>query len=250
MAKRTLFLLVLGLFFLCPCLSVTGQVAAFGNIDHEGDLSERMLPLDRLIDLALEHSPALEYHNALILKSGYQVELAKRMWQNNIFGFANYSTGDQRIITAGTGIPGDLTTTNIATGYRAGLQLNIPLFEFTSRRTRINLHEAEKNAARHRKGEERLDIVREVIEEYYTIIGAFENMKTRAEGMEAMRMYYLVAEQEFSEGIIPISELSQVKNALSQSEVYYQDARQAFFGKITSFAALLGVHVSEIMKQE
>ncbi len=219
-------------------------------VDETRSFSEQLLPLDTLIELAVKNSPTVSHYDALVDKFDYQIDIARRLWQNNIYGFANYSTGDQRIITGGTGMPGDITTSSIASGYRAGLQVNIPLFEFTSRRKRINFHEAERDAAIYKKDEQQLDVVRQVIEEYYIVIGAFETMKTRGEGKEAMRMYYLVAEREFSEGIIPISELSQVKNSLSQSEVYYQDARHLFFGKLASFAALVGVRVSGLMKQQ
>ncbi len=232
------------------CFLYDGKSQDIDFVDETRSFGEQLLPLDTLIELAVNNSPTVRHYDALVDKFDYQIDIARRLWQNNIYGFANYSTGDQRIITGGTGMPGDIATSTIASGYRAGLQVNIPLFEFTSRRKRISFHEAERDAAIYKKDEQQLDIVRHVIEEYYIVIGAFETMKTRAEGKEAMRMYYLVAEREFSEGVIPISELSQVKSSLSQSEVYYQDARHLFFGRLSSFAALVGVSVPGLMKQQ
>lgn len=209
-------------------------------------LEQELLPLDTLMALAEQNSPLLDYYEALIDKSGHEVDLARRTWQNNIFGFANYSTGDQRIVTATTGLPGDLETTNLATGYRAGVQINIPLFEFTGRRSRIRLHEAERRAMVSKRNEMHMDLRRIVTEEYYMVLGAFESLKTRSEGREAMKTYYLVAEQEFQDGVISIGELAQVKNALSTADYYYQNAKYDFYRIISAFSVLVGVSTSEL----
>lgn len=217
------------------------------SLDLDKELREQLIPLDSIIALALENSPVIDYYGALVNKSEHEKQLAKRLWQNNIFGFANYSTGDQRILTGSTALPGDVTTSSIATGYRAGIQINIPLYDFTSRRSRIRLHEAESRAMYHKQEEMALDVQRQVIDEYYMVLGAFESLKARSEGMESMRVYYLVAEQEFKDGIISIGELSQIKNVLSTSEFYFQNAKYDFYRFFGAFAALAGVSVSDLL---
>lgn len=135
------------LVVICLCFFYDSKAQDINFVDETKSFSEQLLPLDTLIELAVSNSPTVRHYDALVDKFDYQVDIARRLWQNNIYGFANYSTGDQRIVTGGTGIPGDMTTSTIASGYRAGLQVNIPLFEFTSRKKRINFHEAERDAA-------------------------------------------------------------------------------------------------------
>lgn len=258
MSKKLRKYPILAGLFLFLAIPLSGQdtpappadTLAPGVLVMEGDLADRLLPLDSLIEMALQRSPTLGHFDALIRQSAYQVDLARRLWLNNIYGFANYSTGDQRIVTAGTQIPGDVTTSSLATGYRAGVQINLPVFELTSRSVRIRLHEAEKDAAVHKKHEQQQDIVRQVIEDYYMMLGAYESLKTRAEGREAMQTYHMVAEQEFAEGILSLGDLSQIKTSLSQAEVYYHDARHSFYGRLASFAALVGVSIHELMKHQ
>ena len=237
-------LLLAGCLFLFTSFQAAAQAPADAPLDI--NLEDELLPLDTMIALAQEHSPVLEHYQALIDKSGHEIDLARRMWQNNIYGFANYSTGDQRIVTAGTQIPGDVETSSLATGYRAGLQINIPLFEFTGRRSRIRLHEAEQRAMVSKRDEMRMDLRRLVTDEYFMVLGAFESLKTRSEGKEALRTYYLVAEQEFEDGLISIGELSQVKNSLSTAEFYYQNAKYDFYRLFSAFSVLIGVSPSEL----
>lgn len=241
---RLLLLIFLSVY---RSFSLPGQEPV--EISYTDDLIQQLLPLEQIIELAMDNSPTLDYYDASIRRAGYQVDLIKNTWHNNIYGFANYSTGDQRIVTGGTGIPGDLTTSSIATGYRAGIQVNIPLYEFTGRRSRIRLHEEERNAMVHKKAELELELRMYIIQEYYKMLGYFEAVKIRSEGREAMRVYYQVAEKEFQDGIIDIAELSQIKNSLSQAEVYFMDARYLFTGTLSAFAALVGVPVSELLNQ-
>jgi outer membrane protein TolC len=224
---------------------LSGQASE--DVSFSGELIDQLLPIEQIIDLAMENSPTLDYYDASIRRAGHQVDLIRNTWQNNIFGFANYSTGDQRIVTGSTAIPGDLTTSSIATGYRAGIQINIPLYEFTGRKSRIRLHEEERNAMLYKKEELELELRLHLIQEYYKVLGYFEVVKIRSEGQEAMRLYYQVAEQEFKDGIIDIAELSQIKNSLSQSEVYFMDAKYLFTGTLSAFAALVGVPVSALL---
>lgn len=223
------------------------QAQEIEGISFDDDLVSRLLPLDSLINIAMENSPTLDYYDATISKAGFQVEFIKRMWHNNVYGFFNYSTGDQRILTGASNMPGDVTTSNIATGYRAGIQVNIPLYEITGRKSRIRLHEEEKNAAIHKKEELNLELRMHIIAEYYKMLGYYEVVKVRSEGFEAMRTYHLVAEQEFRDGIIALGELSQIKNSLSQAEVYFQDAKYLFMGTLHAFAALIGVPVADLL---
>lgn len=216
-------------------------------LDTQKELRQQLIPLDSMIALAIENSPVVDYYGALVNKSNHEIQMARRLWHNNVFGFANYSTGDQRILTGSTALPGDVTTSSIATGYRAGVQINLPLYDITSRRSRIRLHQAERQAMHYKQEEMTLDVHRQVIDEYYMVLGAFESLKARSEGMEAMRIYYMIAEKEFKDGIISIGELSQIKNVLSTSEFYFQNAKYDFYRFFGALAALTGVSVSDLL---
>lgn len=242
---KFLHLSVLSCWLVLNPLSIHAQEIEVLTFDD--NLVSRLLPLDSLINIAMENSPTLDYYEAAISKAGFQVDFIKRMWHNNVYGFFNYSTGDQRILTAGSEVPGDISTSNIATGYRAGIQVNIPLYEFTGRKSRIRLHEEEKNAAIHKKEELKLELRLHIIAEYYRLLGYYENVKVRSEGFEAMRTYHLTAEEEFRDGIIALGDLSQIKNSLAQSEVYFQDAKYLFMGTLHAFAAFIGVTVDELL---
>lgn len=218
------------------------------NLDFKRPFEEQLIPLDDIINAAIEYSPTLFYQDALIEKGKYQIELTKRLWQNNIFGFGNYSGGDQRILTGDVFNPDGVSTSSITNGYRLGLQVNIPLFEFIGRSSRIKVHEEEQKATVFKKEEMELEIKQMVIQEYFRLVGAFENLKIRSEGQEAIKTHYLVAEQEFKDGIIPIGELSRVTDVMSQSRAYYEQAKFEFLERIYNLAAYTGKQPSGLLK--
>jgi len=237
---------VTGILFLVYTLNISAQ-EAIPDIPMNDGLSSQLISLDSILTLAMNYYPTIDYYSSLVDKAEQEITMTKRMWQNNIFGFGNYSTGDQRILTGSSNLPGELSTQNIATGYRIGVQLNLPLYQFTTRKTRIRLAEADRDAMIYKQDETKLSLQRMVIEEYYQVLGSFEALRTRSENVEASRTYYLVAEQEFKEGAISLGEVTQIKNSLSTADYYYQNARFDFYSRFSAFAALLGVDVSELL---
>ncbi|ERM81236.1 hypothetical protein P872_09075 [Rhodonellum psychrophilum GCM71 = DSM 17998] len=231
-------------------VSFKGMGQGIEQLDLGKNLEDQLLPLEEIISKTLDFSPKLDYQDALIEKAEYQVELTKRLWQNNVFGFANYSAGDQRIITGDSFNPGGAASTSLVNGYRAGLQVNVPLFEFMGRKSRIKLFEEEKKAVVFQKNEMEFELRRLVTLEYFKLLGAYELLKIRSEGQEALKTNYIIAEKEFKDGIIPIGELSRLTDVLAQSRSYYSDAKFEFLERYHNLAALAGLAPHNLLKNQ
>lgn len=202
-------------------------------------------PLDTLQELALQHSPTLKTREALLNKSKAQLAFARQLWQNNIMGNINLATGNQNLLMLGSA--GDLQNTSITNGYRAGLNINIPLYEFFGRSSRIQLHQAELDAARFTKEESVLQLKRLVQQEYFGLMAAQRVLKIRADARESAEMNALMAEEQFRQGVISISELARVKELTSKALVEYEQAYADFFAAYHQLEELLGVSLKTLM---
>ena len=101
--------------------------------DAQLSLQDQLLPLDSIVEIAVRHSPSVRFEQNVIDADKSQIEFLQKQWSNNIIGFVNYSGGNQSIVSADNQTPGAVSSTNISTGIRAGIQINLPLFEAVGR---------------------------------------------------------------------------------------------------------------------
>ena len=212
------------------------------------DLSQQLPPLDTLKYIALQNSPQVKFQEAVVRKNQAQIDFSKKLWQNNIVGSMNFSTGNQNLLLLDN--TSDLQSTSITNGYRAGVNVNIPLYEFSGRKSRIQLHREELSAARYKKEESELLLERQVEAEYYQLIAAQRILKIRADARESAAINEVMAEQQFQQGVIGIAELSRVKEITAKSQVEYEMSYATYFTRYHQFEALIGVSLQKLSGQE
>jgi len=215
--------------------------ASYGD---EKDLQSQLPSLDTLIALAVSNSSALKFQDALVKKGKSQVEFAKSLWQNNIMGNVNISTGNQNLLTLNST---ELQTTSISNGYRAGININIPLYEFSGRKKRINLHLNELEAAIHKRDDSYMLLERQVEEEYYKLISSYRILNIRSDSRESSDLHVLMVEKQFQQGNVPISELSRVKEISAKSSAEYELAYADYMVNLHQFEDLIGLTLDEIL---
>lgn len=237
----------LTIFLLCYLLPPTYAQVTGPDLSLT-DLSQQLPPLDTLKLIALENSPQVKFQEAVVRKNQAQIDFSKKLWQNNIVGSMNFSTGNQNLLLLDN--TSDLQSTSITNGYRAGVNVNIPLYEFSGRKSRIQLHREELSAARYKKEESELLLERQVEAEYYQLIAAQRILKIRADARESAAINEVMAEQQFQQGVIGIAELSRVKEITAKSQVEYEMAYATYFTRYHQFEALIGVSLQKLSGQE
>ena len=75
-------------------------------LDINQDIAVQLLPFEDLMKVAITHSPAIRYQGEVANSLNEAQEVAKVQILQNVAGFANYSTGNQALITSGTQSPG------------------------------------------------------------------------------------------------------------------------------------------------
>ncbi|WP_162340265.1 TolC family protein [Cyclobacterium salsum] len=252
MVKKPFRCLNLGLIYFLGFFTLGGSVLAQQDGDVSGELDlnipiENQLPaLDSLIDLAIGQHPTVRLNEALVGSAESRLKLAKKSWANLLRGYVDYGYGNQAIVTTGTQ-GADLS--NIANGYRTGLNLSIPLAEIINRGDRIKLQQNELQATFHKTREMELVIAEQVIEQYNDLLLAQRLMNIRSQMQEKARTNVLQMEMEFNLGNLDAT--SYMRNAeihtIAQSE--YENAKSSFFVAVQKLELLIGVPLGQLIRK-
>jgi len=245
MKKRIRFLfLLLAVYVSSPLYAQTEMDSSdFSNEDIlKTDLKERLPPLDNLINIALKNSPTLKIDAADKDRNEDLVLLAKRQWQDNIGGFLYYGKGNMGLVTADGGGGGS----SFLNGYRAGLNIFLPLSMFTTRAAQIRVARAEYRAAGFKMEQSELELKNKVVEDYYTLIGAFNTLKITSLAKENAHLLGQMAEKRFSEGTISLEEYTNVGRTVSGAETDFELAKSNYLTQYKQFEQLLGVSLENL----
>lgn len=216
-------------------------------LDEEADLQQQLIPLDSIITIALQNSPAIKFQQDVVDADRYQVKFMQQQWTNDIAGFFNYSTGNQNLLTVGNGVPGGVASSNLSNGYRTGVQITLPLYELIGRKARVNLYKATLQSSIDKRDQVKQENVQFLIQVYYNLLYARNLMNIRSDAKQAAINQYQVGSLEFKDGIIPASELSRLKTIEANARADYEEAKRQFSTFYFQFQNLVGVPMSQIM---
>lgn len=215
----------------------TEDEEAFIFFDLTKELDQQLLPLDSLIKHAMVTHPTVLLNKELAFSAEQRLALATKTWTNMLSAFANYSYGNQSLITSGA-LEGDML--NIANGYRIGVNLNVPLSEFTMRKNRINLEKHEIRATQFKTSEMGLVIANQVTEEYYNLLLAQRLMLIRQNMQENARNNLSITELEYKAGNLDIRDYTRMMEIETLARTEFERVRRDFLLAYNRLEILLG----------
>ncbi len=243
------FFILIILLFLTHLLNA--QSKANNNLmfvlDEKIDMQNQILPLDSIIEIAIKNSPSVRFQADLIDAAKYQVDFSKRVWTNNIVGFVGYSAGNQNLISASNQNAGTLDATNITNGYRMGIQLNLPLYEFVGRKSRVNLYKSQFNSTVSKKAETIQELKKEIIETYYSMLYYNNLVSIRSDSKQTTINQYLIAQKQFKDGLIDVAELSRLKTIEVNSKADFEEAKRQFSTLYFLLENIVGVPMQQLI---
>ena len=218
------------------------------QLDESKDLQAQLIPLDSIISIALKNSPAVKFQQDLIDAAKYQVHFIQEMWTNNFVPFFNYTASNQNLITADNQSPGGAASSSLTNGYRAGIQINFPLYEFVGRKARVNLYKAQLQSAIDKQDQTKQEFVQVLIEEYYSLIYYHNLIAIRSDAKQSTINQSMVAEQEFKDGIIQSTELSRLKSIEVNARADYEEAKREFAILYFQFQNMVRAPLPQLMR--
>jgi outer membrane protein TolC len=248
-AKPLLSLFLIFLIYQSPIIHAQNELIdneTYGvyQIDLNQDIQAQLPPLQILLEAAASYHPAVKFNAEQAEAYKSRLDLEKKSWANHINGFFNYGYGNQTLIAQGS-VNSDFV--NIANGYRAGVNLNVPLYEFMSRKDRLNNRRHEYQAQLYKKEELMLEVHTLIVEEYHNLIFAYKIMQLRIEMVEKARQSMQISELEYKIGNVDIATYTRMIEIYTINSAAYENARKDFMMAYDKMEILLGVPLTSLI---
>lgn len=241
----TKFLRILPLFVLpfMPFLGF-GQDDEPRGIDLNRSIAEQLPSLDSLISMAISHHPTVKLNQELVGVAADRVKLEKNSWTEMVRGYYDYSTGNQSLVV--TGLQNN-DINNLTNGYRTGVNISLPLYQLTTRKTRVRIQQQELAATEYKTQEVEIEVARLVIEEYNNVIAGQRLMKSQSEMVELSKSNFQIAEAEYKTGNMEGAVFIRNAEILNIAQATYENARKDFFIAVQKLELLIGSPLSQII---
>lgn len=228
---------------LLPVL-VFSQQAQAQNLDLNRSIAEQLPPLDSLIDMAVAHNPTVKLNQELVGVAADRVKLEKNSWTEMVRGYYDYSTGNQSLVVTGLQT-NDIN--NLTNGYRAGVNISLPLYQLTTRKTRVRMQQQELAATEYKTQEVEIEVARLVIEEYNNVATGQRLMKNQSEMVELAKSNFQMAEAEYKTGNMEGAVFIRNAEILHIAQANYENARKEFFIAVQKLELLIGSPLGQII---
>jgi len=217
------------------------------------DITQRIPPLQDLIDSAVIHSPLLKEAQALIDQNRYKVITQKREWMRNFYIDANISNFYYDGLTTNKTNLGDinkvLTTQNINNAL-GGLSLRLPMDYFWDRGNRIKTAKKEVEKSIAAKDNQKLELRKSIILQYNQLIITQKVLKIANDNQISMQLQRDMGEKEFLNGQMTLYELASISEMNRRAVTDFEQARIEFYNAYMILQEIVGIKFNVINKIE
>lgn len=232
------------------CLYLLNSKVEAQNFDIlKDDLETILPPLETIIDSAIANSPYVKFRDLQIDINKRKLQSDKNTWARD-FGiqtdvrygtFDNFSTN-----TAEGQIPSLISTRRIQTNYGFGAYIKVPFFNFINRKNQINLAKAEVEQAENFSQFQRDELRLSVIKQYNELIVKHRLLKIKSKYAETSKINMQMVEQEFTNGIISVSEYSRISEIVTRTEIDFENSRMEFLTAYMILEEITGIRFNLI----
>lgn len=216
-------------------------------LDPTLDIEVLLPPLDSLYIIGVKNNPRMKMEMAFARSYDWNVKHIRWLWAQNVSVFYNYSFGNLPFFAGAIGAGGGIVTLN--EGYRAGINISLSVYDVLGHRGRVNEVKEKAIGQRHKHDAEIMEYKRQLALFYADMVGYNRLFKTRNYDLYTQTIACQVAEKEYKEGTIHISEFARQKNVLADAQAAYDESYRFFLGSLEQFEALLGVPLHTVTKK-
>ncbi len=209
------------------------------------DISGQLPSLDSLVKVAIAFSPSVK---TAVYQSESETErltLQKKFWTNHIQLYANAAAGNQGILITGVN---ESTVNTLSNGYRYGISLNLPVYEFVSRNTRIKLGKSEIKTFESKAEEIKMTVEQQVTRNYFDLLVAQKVMLDQHVYFEQAKNSEQIASLRLRDNQVTFTEYTRIAEIKAiASEKYYKSYGE-FMVAFYNLETLLGVKLYDLKK--
>lgn len=251
--KKLQLTMLFAAFFLMPFIARPQQKdTAYFNPLVE-DITQRIPPLEDLIDSAIVHYPLLKFYDADIVEWKYKVKTANRYWIRNFYIDMSFENDywDANTWNNLNGSPFDLTQTNQNNwrGY-AGVSIRLPALDLWDRKNQMKILTKEIEKSMAYKDVYILDLRQKIITQYNQLVVNQKILKNANESVIAGAMNKEMGDKEFINGQSSLYDLAYIMEMYRVAVYNYETSRNAFYNSYMILQELCGFKFNVINKIE
>ena len=196
-----------------------------------------------MIQIAISYSPSVKTAVYQSETEEERLQLEKKFWTNHISLFGNYAAGSQGVYIAGVN---ESTVNTLSNGYRYGLSVNLPLYEFISRSNRIKLSQSEIKTFESKAEEIKLTVEQLVIRNYFALVVAQKVMIDQHNYLEQANNSTQLADRKLRDNQISFTEYTRISELQSIASQKYFESYGEFMVAFYNLESLLGTKLYEL----
>ena len=246
-SKTLLILLFFVLLFNIPIHIYPQDTTEQYNVS-ENDIFNKIPPLNTLIDSAIQNNPLVSFRDLQIIVNRCKLNAEQSNWMRNLGVQTDVRYGTFNIFSTNTaeGKTPDLTATqNEQMNYGVGVYLKFPIQDFVNRKNQINMAKAEISQAESMAQSQRKEVRQLVITQYNDLILKKKLLGIRSRYLETTKISMEMADKEFRNGIIPISEFTRISEISVRSESDFETARIDFITAYLILEEIVGMKFNQ-----
>jgi outer membrane protein TolC len=216
------------------------------TFDFNKDIAVQLIPFEEMYKLALAYSPTVRFEGAVSAGQQAALQLSKLQILQNMTGYANYSTGNQAILSTGTGVNDQLG--QISNGYRAGVNVAVSIHDLFGRSQQIRLARANFDATKERQRTAEQLLKRDLFNQYQDLILAQRVLQIRLRDDQASLAAFRIAEVELQKGKIAPETHAFNSNRYAETRTTVEQAKTAFIKSIYALELLVGVPIHQLKR--
>jgi hypothetical protein len=212
------------------------------------DIAALLPSLDSMYEIAKSVNPTLKQESAAMRANQWTVHYTRWIWAQNLSVFYNYSFGSLPFFAYQDPTqPQGQTLIQVKSGYRAGVNLQLSVFDVLGQRGKVNEAKEKVILQKYKRDAEAMELKRKLAQFYADMVGYDRLYQGRNEDYLMQMVACQVAEKEYREGTIHISEYSRQKNVLADAEAAYHESFRFYYSSLLQFEAILGVPLHTVM---
>jgi len=198
---------------------------------------------------AIQHSAQLQSLEVGKAISEQDIKLVKRNILGGIGVIGNYTYGNQGNIggvydSSGSGGYNRGRNNGL---YAAGISLGLPLLQVVSRRTMIKKEELNYKRTELSLKEQENQMRQQVIQLYQGVVLARKLLTLQQELYVTVQSNYRLAEKQFKQGQLTVTEFSDSSSQLAQSAMAQESARNQYDTAFMILEEVVGAKISSLM---
>ena len=214
--------------------------------DFNRDIAVQLIPFDEIYQLALKYSSTVKFEAAIANSQLAAYQLSKLQILQNMAGYANYSTGNQAIISTGAASTDQLG--QISNGYRVGVNVAISLHDLFGRPQQIRLARANYESTVERRKNAEIGLKRELFNLYQDLMLSQKILQIRLRDEQVALTAFRIAEVELQKGKITPEAHAFNSSRYANTNSSVEESKTQFTKTIYALELLVGVPIYQLKR--